>query len=174
MGPIAEFKWCMPRKFDKSEWQMIRHGAGEQIIYCEVLGLAVEDATSSPEGERVFIAGILSEAGGLEQIVSVLRVDPGNNEVRLVYTIPEYRRSGIASELLQVARQTTGSPLNRDDGGRSEDGVEWMATQGVEPRAFSRPNANLFKGEADETAKALIGFITGASIFGNVQFARLK
>ena len=76
---------------------------------------------------RVFAAYI---ENGLWPI-GALTVDERQGTVELVYVEGEFRRQGIATALLERAREVTGLALDRDTGERSPAGRAWATAMGL-------------------------------------------
>jgi hypothetical protein len=107
-------------------------GSSKQVAYAEVGGLQTTT--------RVFAAFV--EGRGP---VALLTVDPKTDTLELAYTEAEYRRFGLASSLLDVARRETGAALTSDSGKRSPMGKEWANSLGVEAKGdipFSQQDAD--------------------------------
>ena len=107
-------------------------GSSKQVAYAEVGGLQTTT--------RVFAAFV--EGRGP---VALLTVDPKTDTLELAYTEVEYRRFGLASSLLDVARRETGAALTSDSGKRSPMGKEWANSLGVKAKGnipFSQEDAD--------------------------------
>jgi hypothetical protein len=89
----------------------------DQVTFREIEGL---DTTT-----RVFSAYQLGVNLGF------LTVDDQRNTIELVY-VPDYLRGhGIATYLLEFAREVTGQSLDQDTGQRTLDGSRWCKKRGI-------------------------------------------
>ena len=87
-----------------------------------------------------------------------LTVDDRTNTIELVYVPSFLRGRGIATVLLDFARETTGLSLDRDTGERTLDGSRWTKKRGIKV-APGRKYHRLAKGDIAQQIVALTSWL---------------
>ena len=90
-------------------------------------GLDLYEVHGTQTSTRVFAALLHDRAEPL----GVLTVDKDEGTVELVFVQENARGLGVATQLLDTARQATGLPLDKDTGVRSPLGAEWAGKRGL-------------------------------------------
>ena len=89
------------------------------------MGATIREVEGLPTTTRVFAC----YQDGLN--LGFLTVDDSEGLVELVYVADYVRGRGVATKLLEYAREETGWPLDRDNGLRTLEGSRWCRARGI-------------------------------------------
>lgn len=113
----------------------------------------------SPYGSTRYV---YSEGGKAVSVLQVMRMPDGKARIANVYTVPEARRKGIASKLMEQARKDFKEVAHSDD--LSVDGAAWA--NAVEGQRYNQAAYHGTPHRFDKFSLDAIGTGEGAQVYG--------